>query len=171
VIVLAILWSRSRDLPVFWLTLLGITCNCDLWKPPRLDKIRYNHTFLSTASSLSSPNMASINHRCMGNANLDVTWVQLFVATSEFWNASLIFKHRNPLFKRLLKVQVTFAFSFQNFTANLILLSSSGEKPRNIFKTTVMEPSRHSKRTCHSPYSQFKSCLPSVYGSITCIGG
>jgi len=122
------------------------------------------------ASSLSSPNVASINHRCVGNANLDVTWVQLPVATSGFWNASLIFKHRNPLFKRLLKVQVTFAFSFQNFTVNLILLSSSGEKPRNIFETTVMEPSRHSKRTCHSPYSQF-NCLPSVYGSIACIGG
>jgi len=67
-------------------------------------------------------------------------------------------------------VQVTFAFSFQNFTANLILLSSSGEKPRNIFETTVMEPSRHSKRTCHLPYRQF-NCLPSIYGSIACIGG
>jgi len=77
VIVPAILWSRSCDLPVFRLTLLRITCNCDLWKPPRLDKIKYNHTFLSTAGTLDPPFPFMCKYNMAPEAYLERFWEYL----------------------------------------------------------------------------------------------
>ena len=78
----AILWSQSCDLPVFRLTLLRITCNCDLWKSPRLDKIRYNHTFLSTMS-------LKIDFLFVTSAPIHCSNFPWIIATSSFWRGVL----------------------------------------------------------------------------------
>lgn len=122
------------------------------------------------ASSLFSLNMVTINSSCMGNVNPNGRMMQLSVVTSRFWSSSPIFKHRNHLFKKPLRMQATFVSFCPSFTVNLISLSSSGKVSGNTFERTVVGHWRCSKRISHWLCNQC-NCPLFVYGSITHIAG